>query len=157
MTTPERDAHRDQLLEELRHAIDEMGWRNLRTAEKMLTPFHLTFMQAFVMTVLDRNGPQLEMLQIAATTHLPASTVSSIMDRLVARGLVERTPKPEDRRRITGSLTDEGKRIVAELEERQASHARAMLSHVATEDLEAISRVLSKLLAMGDEVRDDDT
>lgn len=52
--------------------------------------------------------------QVAREVHLAQGTVSAIMDRLVAKGLVERTRSQEDRRRVCVSLTDQGEISLAE-------------------------------------------
>ena len=40
-------------------------------------------------------------------------TVTAVVDGLVARGLVERTPGDDDRRSVTHTLTAKGKRLIA--------------------------------------------
>ena len=38
--------------------------------------------------------------QVAQATELPSSTTTRVLDRLEARGMVERRPDPQDRRRV---------------------------------------------------------
>jgi DNA-binding MarR family transcriptional regulator len=52
--------------------------------------------------------------QVAREVHLAQGTVTAIMDRLAAKGLVERTRSEEDRRRVSVSLTDRGETSLAE-------------------------------------------
>jgi DNA-binding MarR family transcriptional regulator len=52
--------------------------------------------------------------QVAREVHLAQGTVTAIIDRLVGKGLVERTRSAEDRRRVCVSLTERGERSLAE-------------------------------------------
>ncbi|MEE4174295.1 MAG: MarR family transcriptional regulator [Xanthomonadales bacterium] len=51
--------------------------------------------------------------QLAREVHLSQGTVTAIIDRLAAKGLVERTRSLEDRRRVCVSLTDRGETSLA--------------------------------------------
>ena len=46
--------------------------------------------------------------ELAEETGIPPSTLTGILDRLVARGLLERLPDPDDRRGILMKSTPEG-------------------------------------------------
>lgn len=46
-------------------------------------------------------------------TAMDASTIKGVVDRLRARGLVERIPDPEDGRRLLVQLTESGAELVA--------------------------------------------
>ena len=52
--------------------------------------------------------------EVAREVQLSQGTVTSIIDRLAAKGLVERTRSEADRRRVCVSLTDQGERGLAE-------------------------------------------
>ncbi len=64
--------------------------------------------QAKLLRILDSPLP---MSQIASRLHCDASNITGIVDRLEARGLVERGVKPGDRRIKVIALTQEGKRV----------------------------------------------
>jgi DNA-binding MarR family transcriptional regulator len=49
---------------------------------------------------------------IAARTGLTAGSATSLIDRLVSAGLVERTPHPDDRRRVLVDLTARGRSAI---------------------------------------------
>jgi DNA-binding MarR family transcriptional regulator len=77
----------------------------LRRSRAELARSGLTGAQLSVISLLGTRGP----MTLTALSHELAighSTVSGIVDRLQARGIVERAPNPADRRETRVSLTD---------------------------------------------------
>jgi DNA-binding MarR family transcriptional regulator len=64
--------------------------------------------QLFVLRVL-ADHPGLSINELARRTMTHQSSVSVVVSRLVARGLVARVPAPDDRRRLVVSLTARGR------------------------------------------------
>lgn len=56
------------------------------------------------------NHPNLRMKELAEKIGVTTGTMTVMVDRLEAKGLVERKPHPEDRRSYVVDLTDKGKR-----------------------------------------------
>jgi DNA-binding MarR family transcriptional regulator len=79
-----------------------------RAAEKQVG---LSGAQVFVLHALAR-GPVLSLNELAERTRTHQSSVSVVVQRLVERGLVERTPVPGDARRTALSLTAAARRKV---------------------------------------------
>ncbi|GGF50357.1 MarR family transcriptional regulator [Azorhizobium oxalatiphilum] len=63
---------------------------------------------------------------LARSVALDRTTTTGALKRLESRGLVRRSPAPADRRSLNCSLTDEGRRMLAEME------APAREAHAAT-------------------------
>lgn len=146
------DVDRSTLVKTLGAEFDEMGWRNLRYIERVLTPYALTFPQAMVLLSLERLGPHLVMSSIAELTSLSASTVTSIMDRLVTRGLAERRPAPGDRRSVTGSITAEGRRILKEMQTARDASLSAVFAGFSNEELAVLLRFVERWADMTEEI-----
>lgn len=85
-----------------------MGRRLTAFREEQISALGLTVPQAQLLRILDAPLP---MSQIANRLHCDASNITGIVDRLEARGLVERGVKPGDRRIKVIVLTAEGKRV----------------------------------------------
>ncbi|WP_419817590.1 MarR family winged helix-turn-helix transcriptional regulator [Glaciibacter flavus] len=83
--------------------------------------------------------------QLSVATGLRPAATTALVDRLVARGLIERTSSPTDRRQVLVQLTDEGRRqtwayygplvaagapLLAELSEEQLTFMRDYLSTI---------------------------
>jgi DNA-binding MarR family transcriptional regulator len=67
-----------------------------------------------VLSVLRRNGEPFERTagELAALTHVTSGTMTSRLDRLVARGFVTRRPDPADGRIVRVRLTESGRQRV---------------------------------------------
>jgi DNA-binding MarR family transcriptional regulator len=140
-------APRDGLLDNLRDALEDLDWRNLQLADRILAPYHLTLPQLAVLTILDRIGPNVEMSRIATRTGLPPSTITSIMDRLLLRHYVERRHHPDDRRRVTGSITDEGRAVVEELRQQRRQIITHLLGALSDEELRVLWHLVDRWLS----------
>ena len=68
----------------------------------------ITGAQLFVLRVL-ASHPGLSINELAERTMTHQSSVSVVVSRLVARGLVDRAPAPDDRRRLIVNLTTSGR------------------------------------------------
>jgi len=89
------------------------------------------------------------MSEVAAALHLHPSTVTVLVDGLVAHGLVKRRPDPKDRRVVRVAETARGRRgkekHMAAMRERVAE----LLSEVSDEDLERLHGSLRLLRDAG--------
>ena len=82
-----------------------------------IAAFDLSVAQAHALQVLEPGRP-LPMRDLAGRLHCDASNITGIVDRLEARGLVERQPAPGDRRVKALVVTDKGVALRASLVER---------------------------------------
>src|SRR6266705_1814407 len=72
--------------------------------------FELSPVQLHVLRLLEPGRP-VAMGRLACALGCDASNVTGIVDRLEARGLVERRPSPRDRRVKALVVTDRGARV----------------------------------------------
>jgi DNA-binding MarR family transcriptional regulator len=77
----------------------------------MATGAGVSTTEAAVLGQLLHEGP-LTPTFIAERTGLTAGSATSLIDRLVSAGLVERTPHPDDRRRVLVGLTAPGRSAI---------------------------------------------
>jgi DNA-binding MarR family transcriptional regulator len=103
----------------------------------------LTGAQAKVLALL-RRGP-LSMRRIAQTMSCEPSNITGIADRLEARGLVERTADPADRRVKLVRATAEGQRTAEDLRS-SLRFAREPLAALAPEERELLRGLLRRML-----------
>jgi MarR family transcriptional regulator, transcriptional regulator for hemolysin len=61
---------------------------------------------------LSRHGGTARPAELRDTLHLPAQTITSVLDQLQAAGLVTRSPHPSDRRSTIAELTPAGRTTV---------------------------------------------
>jgi DNA-binding MarR family transcriptional regulator len=81
--------------------------------DRALKPFDLTFARFEVMRLLSfsREG-RLPLKVIGQRLMVHPTSVTNAIDRLVAGGLVDRTPDEADRRRVYASLTPTGEKVL---------------------------------------------
>jgi DNA-binding MarR family transcriptional regulator len=109
-----------------------------REAEKQVG---LTGAQLFVLQKL-AESPGLSLNDLAARTHTHQSSVSTVVSRLVARGLVLRAPAAADARRLELRLSADGRRLIG----RAPDAAQARLIHAVEQLPVARRRTLARAL-----------
>lgn len=72
----------------------------------------LTTLQYTALTVLEASGP-LSSAQLARRSFLRPQTMHEMVLALEKRGLIERTPKPDNKRVLLASLTGTGRALLA--------------------------------------------
>ncbi|MCW3064137.1 MAG: MarR family transcriptional regulator [Solirubrobacterales bacterium] len=106
------------------------------------TEFEITPPQLMTLRRLDPDQPS-PMSELARWLACDASNVTGIVDRLEARGLVERRAAPHDRRVKMLALTAEGRAVRDELEARMAEPP-AELAALAPADRRALRDILRR-------------
>jgi len=137
-----RDRH--QIIREFSEVLD----RNSRlliqvTTRELAERYGLSLLQAHALETLWRGEPEMEMSALAAATSLPASTATSIVDRLVKLGLVERWHSDVDRRRVLVKITPAGEDVMARIDAWGMELFEHLLSESATEDIITCIKVFS--------------
>jgi DNA-binding MarR family transcriptional regulator len=79
------------------------------------------------------------------------STLTSILDRLEARGLVSRETSPEDRRTFVVDLTRDGKRVAKEVYRHLAGLEATVAGRVSAADLAGFAAVVAAIEASAQE------
>jgi DNA-binding MarR family transcriptional regulator len=105
----------------------------------------LSAAQCAVLRLLDEGAP-VAMCRIAEALACDPSNVTGIVDRLEARGLVERRADPEDRRVKNLVLTARGREQRARLLERLAEPP-SVIDALTAADRSELSAILRRLLA----------
>jgi long-chain acyl-CoA synthetase len=107
----------------------------------------------FALAKVDLTLPQYRVLGIlvegstaasglAGRLAVRPSSVTAIIDGLVARGLVDRTHQKDDRRRIALRLTEKGERILAEADCTVDAYMVSIAGHLPDPDEEMVLRSL---------------
>ena len=109
-----------------------------RQVEAALVEFNLSLAQY---RVLDRlAGGEAAGKTLAEWLAVRPPTVTAIVDGLVARGLVSRTPDEIDRRRVTHDLTEQGRETFTAVSRATVRRLSRVAGHAAS-DSEARSMV----------------
>ena len=105
--------------------------------------FDLAPQQGMALRALHEPRPMGELAKFLACDN---SNVTSIVDRLEERGLVERKPAEHDRRVKLLVLTDEGHRVRREIERRITEPPQA-IADLSDDDQVALRDILRRALA----------
>jgi DNA-binding MarR family transcriptional regulator len=90
-----------------------------------------------------RRGP-MTLSELAEHIGADAPYTTTIVDKLEAQGLVERTPHPDDRRRKLVRLTPAGEEAVAAADAAWRRPPRDLVA-LPDQDLEALAEILGRL------------
>ena len=124
-----------------------------RSLELCVEKAGLTPGQWNALTQLEEHGAMTQK-QLAERLQKEQATVTRSIERLVQRGLVERTPNPQDRRVNIVNVTPEASRLLAELEPSVTQRNEELTEGISDADLEAFFRVLDRLNANTQHYRD---
>src|SRR5438093_8350440 len=106
--------------------------------------FDLSPVQCHVLHLIEPDQP-LPMGRLAETLSCDASNVTGLVDRLEARGLVERRPSADDRRVRVLQLTPTGSRVRAQLLQRMTGRSLP-LSKLSPEQQRTLVKILELLV-----------
>lgn len=150
------ESERLRLVSELRDTLDALVWRSLQLGAGVLKQYELTLPQAMALGAITRLGPAVDMGRVVEATGLPASTTTSVVDRLVQRGLVSRGSHPADRRRVQVSATRSGSYLQDEMDCHDLNTWTWLSRDVSTNDLTRILAAFERFRQQLEEATVDD-
>jgi DNA-binding MarR family transcriptional regulator len=113
---------------------------------RLLREFGLTSPTQYnILRILRGEGKPLPILEIASRTLTIAPGITGLIDRLEQAGFVNRLRCEKDRRVIYVALTDQGQKILAELDEPLLRLHHKLMGHLPQGDLKDLIRLLEKL------------
>ncbi len=124
----------------------QKSWMADQLAEHDLTPLLAHALHA----IADGDADGLTMSAFANCVFVDASNATGMVDRLEARGLVERLPSTADRRVKLVHLTAAGKRLHRRLDELQLKDGPPPIESLSAGDLRTLREILERALALAD-------
>ncbi|MEV5881309.1 MarR family transcriptional regulator [Streptomyces sp. NPDC052020] len=146
MATSHPSPRPDALTLEVVELIGEAVTRFHADYEEAAAQHALTGAQARLLTLLTLEP--LPMRRLAKRLRCEPSNVTGIVDRLEARGLVERRPDPGDRRVKVAAATAEGRRVARDLRD-SLRFAREPLAGLSEAERVALRNALRRMLTEG--------
>jgi DNA-binding MarR family transcriptional regulator len=127
------------LIKQLAHTIG-------RELDRRMTEIGLTDAQWKPLLLLQHGGctTAVDLSRIACHD---AGSVTRLLDRLEAKGLVQRVRSAEDRRVVNLELTDEGKKIAAQVPQIIVELANEVLKDFSQSEFEQFTNLLTRALA----------
>lgn len=119
---------REQLMQNFRphllaHGMSEQQWRIVRALAEV---------------------PSLEILEIGERCCILPASLSHMLPKLEAQGVILRAPHATDQRRVVVSLTPEGRRLFAEMGGESEKIYAAIAEAIGAERLEVLYRLLDE-------------
>lgn len=91
------------------------------------------------------NKPETTMTDLASGLHAPLSTVTRMVDRLEANGLVERSRSEQDRRLVVVRESEKAKVLRTTFEKHQLEIAHRILEPLSFGEREILVELMTKL------------
>ena len=136
--------HRDTI-SELRMAVLILSRRmRYQQGESELSPS-----ESAVLGRIGREGPMTPGA-LARAEHVQPPSMTRIAERLEARGLLRRSPHPDDRRQVVLSRTSTADELLARVREERSAWLSAKLAQLSDSDRELIEQAAPALLALAE-------
>jgi MarR family 2-MHQ and catechol resistance regulon transcriptional repressor len=115
-----------------------------RRAREDVARHDLTLAEFGVLEALYNKGPMLAG-EVQRRTLVSSGGITYLVDRLTARGLVERRPCPDDRRANYVALTPKGTTFIRGIFPEHAKVIAEVMSALAPQEQETVARLLRQL------------
>lgn len=112
-----------------------------------LTPLNLTSVQ-FACLVAIHDVPGLDATRLAALVAYDRPTLTGVIDRLEAKGLVMRESHPKDRRTRLLHLTAEGRKVLADADRAAHQSRDDLLGPLSPQERRQFMLLLEKLVLL---------
>ena len=122
-----------------------------RASIRMEAVLGLTAPQRFVIRILGAL-PRLTPAELAELLHVDRGSVTALLKRLEARGLVARSPDDQDGRRVLLSLSPGGRKLDQPARVSVEHAVATVLERTSAADLASVRRVLGRLVAALEEL-----
>jgi DNA-binding MarR family transcriptional regulator len=134
----------DGHLGELRDALAQMSFALMAVLTEVAAEYDLSLTQLRVLGILRDREPT--MAELATFTGLERSTISGLIDRAAARGLVRRTADPLDGRSVRVSLTEAARDLVPEITGEVGDRIEPLTARLNSGEQKRLTALLAKAL-----------
>jgi DNA-binding MarR family transcriptional regulator len=124
-----------------------IGWAQRKAAEDWVRERELSFEQSFVLGYLAQNPGAIQR-EITRMTRTSAASVSSLLQGLERRGLVERRTEPGDERSKRVYTTPAGEELIAGFEAAMAAADETILAPLDPGERATLHALLTKITAV---------
>jgi len=139
MRAPKGTSSTAAVLRPVPPSVGRVMARLARQVERAVDPLDLSLAQYRVLALLGDGSSASSAL--AAQLAVSPPSISSVVDGLVGRGLVERQPDPADRRRLTLLLTVAGTSLLTDADQAVADRLAEIAAYL-DDDVEPTLRAL---------------
>lgn len=105
--------------------------------------------QGRALRIIGSEGP-LRLSALAEQLHIAPRSATEVADALQERGLIERSPDPDDRRATLVSITPAGRDIAEQVATARRAQAEVFFGRLSAQDRVTLQRILSTLSEPGE-------
>jgi DNA-binding MarR family transcriptional regulator len=134
----ERNSAGDETLAE---AVWSVARQLRETSAKTLAPWDINPSQLRALRVLTRHGT-IRLTKLSEHLHIAPRSTTEVVDALESRGLVRRSPDPDDRRATLVEVTEHGLGV---LEAIRGTEAGRVFGRLSQADRAHLTRILGEL------------
>jgi len=113
--------------------------------DKQFNDFGITRVQWAALISIN-NSDNLIQAQLAQMMNIKASTVVRILDRMEINGLINKSERPKDRRKITLSITQKGLDYVNRISSKVVDVNKSITKNITSEELEIFDDIRKKIM-----------
>ena len=124
-----------------------IGWAQRKAGEDWIRARELSHEQGFVLGYLVQNPGSIQR-DLAAVSRTSAASVSSLLQGLERRGLVERRTEPGDERRKRAYATPTGAELIAGFGAAMAAADETILAPLDADERATLHRLLTKITSV---------
>ncbi len=137
---------RAQLIENMNREMTRMSRLKDTFYGNRLDAIGLTLLQFGGLQAIAQLGPGVSVGEIGQEIEAPPSTMTSLTNRLVALGFIERTTPPDNRRAVLLSVTDAGARLMDEFRCERDADAEAIFATMRDEEIAYITNLVARIV-----------
>ncbi|AIE60407.1 MarR family winged helix-turn-helix transcriptional regulator [Bacillus methanolicus] len=119
-------------------------YRKLRQEIHLIIGSEVSLNEFMVLKYLFLTG-RAKASDLSKELKVSASHITSVTDSLVKKGLIMRQRSDQDRRIVEMVLTDSGRLLVQNLEEKKSAYFQSKFSHFSEQELSDFIRLFQKL------------
>ena len=123
--------------------IYTFNWMNERV-KLIFDKEDITAQQFNILRILRGAGKPISTLQIRQRMLDKMSDTSRIVDRLVLKGLVEKNVCPDDKRLVDVSISDKGKKLLANLDQHE-HEMDSIFGNLNETEIKTLNKLLDKI------------
>ena len=133
-------------VERLSRSMMRLMWVDSKRLAQILAGYDLTISQFYTLAAISRHGQSCRMGEIAHQLFQSSATMTGIVTRLEADGLVERVMDPDDRRAVQVRVTDRAKKMLDEVLAARREGMIQTLDRLSVDDRQEFLRLLDVYL-----------
>ncbi|QFQ25327.1 MarR family winged helix-turn-helix transcriptional regulator [Bacillus thuringiensis] len=136
--------NREQLMEELSTNVFAM-FRTLRNDIGKIFGDYIPWNEFIVLRILNRTNKEM-VSRVANELNVSNSHITAVTEKLINKGFVTRSRSTSDRRVVYLEITEQGKDLVAKMEDAKKQYLQERFSALSEDEMNVMISISKKLI-----------